>query len=68
MPFIANTQEQQKRMLKDFLVHCDLVKFAAFEPSEDDVKKTFDACRDFIDKTKKEEEVNGGAEQVAETA
>ncbi|MBU8922326.1 MAG: hypothetical protein KOO63_10970 [Bacteroidales bacterium] len=63
-----DVEDEQKRMLRDFLAHCDLVKFAAFEPSEDDVKKTFGTCRDFIDMTKKEEEVNGGAEQAAEVA
>ena len=48
----------------------DLLPVISFNAkgSEDDVKKTFDACRDFIDKTKKEEEVDGGAAQVAETA
>ncbi|MCK4537251.1 MAG: hypothetical protein KAV42_00500, partial [Candidatus Krumholzibacteria bacterium] len=61
--------DEQKRMLREFLIHCDLVKFAAYEPSEDDVKKTFDACRNFIDMTKKEEEeVNGGVERAAGAA
>ncbi len=47
----------QKEILKAFLLHCDLVKFAAVEPSTEDVKRTFETCRDFIDTTKLEEEV-----------
>ena len=52
---------EQKDILKAFLVHCDLVKFAALEPSSEDVKRTFDTCRDFIDTTKRTEEVNQAA-------
>ena len=51
----------RKDILKDFLLHCDLVKFAALKPSAEDVKRTFDTCRDFIDATKKLEEVDGKA-------
>ncbi|HUV36695.1 MAG TPA: hypothetical protein VMX58_07135 [Patescibacteria group bacterium] len=52
---------EQKDLLKLFLVHCDLVKFAALEPSAEDVKRTFETCRDFIDTTKREEEVSRAA-------
>ncbi|MBN2070985.1 MAG: hypothetical protein JW814_05960 [Candidatus Krumholzibacteriota bacterium] len=50
-------EPEQKTILKEFMMHCDLVKFAAHEPTADEVKKSFDTCRDFIDSTKKEEEV-----------
>ncbi len=50
-------EAEQKEILKAFLLHCDLVKFAAVEPSTEDVKRTFETCRDFIDTTKLEEEV-----------
>lgn len=46
----------QKGILREFLNHCDLVKFAAYEPSPEDVRRTFETCRDFVDATKKEEE------------
>lgn len=52
---------EQKRSLERFLLHCDLVKFAAFEPSEDDVKRTFETCKDFIELTKVREEVKAEA-------
>lgn len=50
--------DERKKIIEEFLHHCDLVKFAALEPSENDVKRTFETCRDFIDATKKEEEVS----------
>jgi hypothetical protein len=46
---------EKKSILERFLVHCDLVKFAALEPTADDVKRTFETCRDFVDATKREE-------------
>ena len=46
---------EKKSILAQFLVHCDLVKFAALEPTADDVKRTFETCRDFVDATKREE-------------
>ena len=53
--------DSQKDIIRSFLVHCDLVKFAALEPTADDVKRTFETCRDFIDITREHEEVKGAA-------
>lgn len=55
---------ERKRILADFLFHCDLVKFAALEPSTDDVKRTFSTAKDFIDATRREE-VNGAERSAA---
>jgi hypothetical protein len=55
----------RKKILANFLIHCDLVKFAALEPSDDDVKRTFNTAKDFIDATKSLEEVNGAARSAA---
>jgi hypothetical protein len=57
--------EDRKKILADFLVHCDLVKFAALEPSADDVKRTFNTAKDFIDATRCEEEVNEAVRSAA---
>lgn len=54
-------REEQKRILGEFLTWVDLVKFAALEPSQQDVQRTFDTCRDFIEATKEREEVDGAA-------
>ncbi len=41
-----------KPLLGKFLSHCDLVKFAEYQPSRDDIQSTFDSCKDFILETK----------------
>ena len=37
-----------KLLLKTFLIHCDLVKFAEYQPRAEDIQKTFDSCKAFI--------------------
>lgn len=58
--------QDQKRILEQFLAHCDLVKFAALEPSPEDVKSSFNTCKDFIEATKEREEVKAAAQPAAE--
>ncbi|MBN1456312.1 MAG: hypothetical protein JW912_00490 [Sedimentisphaerales bacterium] len=43
-----------KKMLAEFLTHCDLVKFAKYDPSPDQNEKTIKIVRDFICKTASE--------------
>jgi hypothetical protein len=38
--------------LKQFLSHCDMVKFAKYEPEMEQIQKTVDVTRDFIEQTK----------------
>ena len=47
--------EPHKQLLKKFLEHCDLVKFAEHHPSNDDIQATFDACKHFIVETQANE-------------
>jgi len=54
---------EHRSILEQFLRHSDLVKFANLEPAEEDVQRTFDTCRDFINETKIEREVNGETER-----
>ncbi len=56
---------RKKDILGQFLVHCDLVKFAALEPSIEDVERTFATCKDFIEATKAREEVKAEAAEAA---
>jgi len=56
---------EKKDILKRFLIHSDLVKFAALEPSVEDVERTFATCRDFIEATKVREEVKAEAGTAA---
>jgi len=44
-----------KKVLEEFLTHCDLVKFAKHDPTTDQVQRTFDLVKDFIERTKSEE-------------
>lgn len=45
-------QQDHKPLLKRFLEHCDLVKFAQHHPTTDDIQATFDACKNFIGETR----------------
>jgi hypothetical protein len=53
--------DDRKNILAQFLIHCDLVKFAALEPSGEDVERTFRTASDFIEATKPAEEVKEAA-------
>ncbi len=46
---------EQKRLLKLFLEHCDLVKFARHTPLSEEIQKTFDTVKDFIRETESAE-------------
>jgi len=43
---------QQKEILKDFLVHCDMVKFAKYGPSAKEIDESFDIVIKFVNETK----------------
>ncbi|NLF25776.1 MAG: hypothetical protein GX589_09010 [Deltaproteobacteria bacterium] len=45
-----------KPLLKDFLRHCDLVKFAKYAPAEGEIQSALGACRKFISETEAPEE------------
>ncbi len=44
-----------KENLGEFLRHCDLVKFAKYNPTNEQIQQTFDLAKDFIEKTKSDE-------------
>jgi hypothetical protein len=45
-----------KTLLKHFLQHCDLVKFAKHEPTAEDIQQTFNSCKNFIAETRENQE------------
>lgn len=47
--------DEYKPLLRDFLKHCDLVKFARFEPGAEDIQKSFDSCKAFIKGTEEQD-------------
>lgn len=44
-------QQQYRPLLEKFLTHCDMVKFAKYHPSEDEILATIDSAKDFLFKT-----------------
>ena len=48
--------DSQKGLLRDFLRHCDMVKFAEHQPNRDEVNQTLNACAQFIAETKPRED------------
>jgi len=44
-----------KDNLGEFLRHCDLVKFARYSPTNEQIQQTFNLVKDFIDATKSDE-------------
>ncbi|MBN2735834.1 MAG: hypothetical protein JXR70_02560 [Spirochaetales bacterium] len=59
--FMASIQDstilnaELKALLKDFMVHCDQVKFAEHVPSNIEVQNTFNSTRNFIQTTESSE-------------
>jgi hypothetical protein len=49
----------RRTLLKSFLEHCDLVKFATYGPTPDEIQGAFTAAATFVDETK-EEVTRGG--------
>ncbi len=47
--------DQFKPLLNNFLRHCDLVKFARFEPETKDIQASFDSCKAFIQGTEEQD-------------
>jgi len=45
---------EHKSLLRDFLSHCDLVKFAKYEPPEKEADLSFESAKKLIDQTRKE--------------
>lgn len=44
-----------KSTLKEFLSHCDIVKFAQYRPETTEIQKAIDITRNFIEQTKEEQ-------------
>ena len=47
--------EPDQNSLAEFLSHCDLVKFAKYDPTSEQIQRTFDLVKNFIETTKSEE-------------
>ncbi|MBN1973643.1 MAG: hypothetical protein JW787_08385 [Sedimentisphaerales bacterium] len=47
--------QSDKDSLGEFLKHCDMVKFAKYNPANEQIQTMFDLVKNFIEKTKSEE-------------
>lgn len=56
----------QKDTLGEFMTHCDLVKFAKHEPAKEQIQRTFDLVKDFIEKTRSDERMVDVTNKVVE--
>jgi len=59
----SNLKDEHKIMLSDFLMHCDLVKFARYGPDEGEMKSAYESAKRFVDETasdinQKEQRIN----------
>jgi hypothetical protein len=39
------------KLIRDFLIHCDLVKFARYEPLGEEIDWSFRSAKEIIDRT-----------------
>ena len=56
MKSAVELKAEHKGLLKEFLSHCDLVKFAKYGPSEKELESSFGSAVKFVDETKETEE------------
>ncbi len=50
-------KEEYQSILKEFLMLCDIVKFAKYGPTEEEIEKSFDVAIKFVDQTKLQENI-----------
>ncbi|MBF0608065.1 MAG: BatD family protein [Candidatus Magnetobacterium sp. LHC-1] len=56
--FLFNVKEarqlsvSQKELLRDFLLRCDMVKFARYGPAPEEIEESFNVARRFVDETR----------------
>jgi len=59
---------EQKESLTEFLQRCDLVKFARFEPTEDELRRLHDAALRLVDETRYDRiQTPAATEEVAQS-
>jgi hypothetical protein len=47
----------RKNLLKQFLNHCDLVKFAKYGPTQDEIEDSFASAKKLVDETRNQDDV-----------
>jgi hypothetical protein len=55
LPSASVLSKSDQERLGEFLRHCDLVKFAKYNPTAEQIQRTFDLVKEFIEITKSDE-------------
>lgn len=59
----AELNSDVRGVLKDFLISCDMVKFAKYAPGQEEIDLSFNLAKQIIDKTKPVEETTASIEE-----
>ena len=51
-------EKQNKNLLREFLKHCDMVKFAKYDPSREEIGGAYATGKKFVEETKASEEID----------
>ena len=52
-------RSEHKNLLRDFLSHCDMVKFARYHPEETETASSYESARNLVEQTKEPDERAG---------
>ncbi len=52
---VGELEREHKGLLKDFLMHCDMVKFAKYGPTPIEMIDSFNSASNFVEQTREEE-------------
>jgi hypothetical protein len=52
MAITGKLEEKHKQLIRDFLEHCDLVKYAKYGPDNQEIEDTFDSVKTLVDETR----------------
>jgi hypothetical protein len=66
LPSAGVLAQPEQQRLGEFLRHCDLVKFAKYNPTAEQIQKTFDLVKNFIEITKSDEKKIDVTESISE--
>ena len=49
-------RSEHKSLLRDFLSHCDMVKFARYKPEENEIESSYESAQNLVEQTKQTDE------------
>jgi hypothetical protein len=52
MAYTDTLEDGHKVLIREFLAHCDMVKYAKYGPSKIEIKETYDAAKRLVDETR----------------